>query len=143
MRPPSPRVMINVKECILREMFFVFRWWRRKDFGNHCSRPVVFNLFCSRTPSYNFSSTLYLQNCWCIIQVFFFFNRLHNPWCVLASLTTVLQASLSDIPIGPSNEGCCVCLITIYVLRREVVSLTPNPQPGGPGYFSLSGLYPY
>jgi hypothetical protein len=27
------------------------------------------NLFCSRTPTYNFSSTLYPQSCWCIIQV--------------------------------------------------------------------------
>ena len=35
-----------------------------------CScRPVVFNLFCSLTPTYNFSSTLYPQSCWCIIQV--------------------------------------------------------------------------
>jgi hypothetical protein len=33
------------------------------------SRPVVFNLFCSRTPRYNFASTLYPQRCWCIIQV--------------------------------------------------------------------------
>jgi hypothetical protein len=31
--------------------------------------PVVFNLFCSRTPRCNFSSTLYPQSCWCIIQV--------------------------------------------------------------------------
>jgi hypothetical protein len=30
---------------------------------------VVLNLFCSRTPRYNFSSTLYPQSCWCIIQV--------------------------------------------------------------------------
>ena len=33
------------------------------------SRPVVFNLFCSRTSTYNFSSTLSPQSCWCIIQV--------------------------------------------------------------------------
>jgi hypothetical protein len=33
------------------------------------SRVEVFNLFCSRTPRYNFSSTLYPQSCWCIIQV--------------------------------------------------------------------------
>jgi hypothetical protein len=32
-------------------------------------RAVVFNLFCSRTPRYNFSSTLYPQSFWCIIQV--------------------------------------------------------------------------
>jgi hypothetical protein len=34
-----------------------------------CSTTVVFNLFCSRTPRYNFSWTLYPQSCWCIIQV--------------------------------------------------------------------------
>jgi hypothetical protein len=33
------------------------------------SRTVVFNLLCSRTPSYKFFSTLYPQSCWCIIQV--------------------------------------------------------------------------
>jgi hypothetical protein len=40
------------------------------------SRAVVFNLFCSRTPRYNFSSTLYPQSCcasasytYCIIYV--------------------------------------------------------------------------
>jgi hypothetical protein len=32
-------------------------------------RAVVFNLFCSRTPRHNFSSSLYPQSCWCIIQV--------------------------------------------------------------------------
>jgi hypothetical protein len=30
---------------------------------------VVFNLFCSRTPRCNFSSTLYPQSCWYIMQV--------------------------------------------------------------------------
>jgi hypothetical protein len=30
---------------------------------------VVFNRFCSRTPRYDFSSTLYTLSCWCIIQV--------------------------------------------------------------------------
>jgi hypothetical protein len=30
---------------------------------------VVFNIFCSLAPRYNFSSTLYPQSCWCIIQV--------------------------------------------------------------------------
>jgi hypothetical protein len=30
---------------------------------------VVLNLSCSRTPRCNFSSTLYPQSCWCIIQV--------------------------------------------------------------------------
>jgi hypothetical protein len=33
------------------------------------SSPVVFNLFCSRTPRYNFSSTLYPQSCWYIMKV--------------------------------------------------------------------------
>jgi hypothetical protein len=32
-------------------------------------RPVAFNPFCSRTPRYNFSSTLYPQRCWYIMQV--------------------------------------------------------------------------
>jgi hypothetical protein len=32
-------------------------------------RSAVFNLLCSRTPRYNFSSTLYPQSCWCIIKV--------------------------------------------------------------------------
>jgi hypothetical protein len=31
----------------------------------------------------------------------------------------------------------------IVFLRREVVSITPNPQPGGPGYPSSSGSYPF
>jgi hypothetical protein len=34
----------------------------------HCS-AMIFNLFRSRTPIYIFSSTLYPQSCWCIIQV--------------------------------------------------------------------------
>jgi hypothetical protein len=33
------------------------------------NKPSVFNHFCSRTPTYNLSSTLYPQSCWCIIQV--------------------------------------------------------------------------
>jgi hypothetical protein len=33
------------------------------------SRSVVFTFFCSRTPRYNLSSTLYPQSCWCIIQL--------------------------------------------------------------------------
>jgi hypothetical protein len=32
-------------------------------------RSVVFNLFCSRTPRYNFSSTFYPQSSWYIMQV--------------------------------------------------------------------------
>jgi hypothetical protein len=38
-----------------------------------CSNPVVFDLSCSRTSRCNFSSTLYPQSCWCIIQV------IHSP----------------------------------------------------------------
>jgi hypothetical protein len=33
-----------------------------------CMR-MIFNFFRSRTPRYIFSSTLYPQSCWCIIQV--------------------------------------------------------------------------
>jgi hypothetical protein len=32
-------------------------------------KRVTFNLFHSRVPRYIFSSTLYPQSCWCIIQV--------------------------------------------------------------------------
>jgi hypothetical protein len=30
MPPVSPPMMINVKQCMVREMFFVFQWWRQK-----------------------------------------------------------------------------------------------------------------
>jgi hypothetical protein len=33
-------------------------------------------------------------------------------------------------------------LVTIFFLRGGVVSLTPNPQPGGPGYAFLPGSSP-
>jgi hypothetical protein len=33
------------------------------------SRAVMFNLLCSRTHRCSFSSTLYTQSCWCIIEV--------------------------------------------------------------------------
>jgi hypothetical protein len=36
----------------------------------------------------------------------------------------------------------CKCFVTIRFLLCGVVSLTPNPQPGGPGYPFLSGLSP-
>jgi hypothetical protein len=39
-------------------------------FARYCKpRAVVFKLFCFRTPRYNFSSTLYPQSCWYIMQV--------------------------------------------------------------------------
>jgi hypothetical protein len=34
-----------------------------------CFTPAVFKLFCSSAPRRNFSSTLYPQSCWCIIEV--------------------------------------------------------------------------
>jgi hypothetical protein len=30
MLPVSPSMMINVKQCMAREIFFVFQWWRQK-----------------------------------------------------------------------------------------------------------------
>jgi hypothetical protein len=50
--------------------------WRHRDV-TRCSlvdeylyfRAVVFNIVCSRTPKWKFSSTLYPQRCWCTIQV--------------------------------------------------------------------------
>jgi hypothetical protein len=26
----SPPMMINVKQCMMREIFFVFQWWHQK-----------------------------------------------------------------------------------------------------------------
>jgi hypothetical protein len=46
--------------------FMTVSWQRGTE---RYSIPVVFNLFCSRTPRYNFSSTLYPQSCWYIMQV--------------------------------------------------------------------------
>jgi hypothetical protein len=34
-------------------------------------KPVVFNLFCSRTPTCNSYSILYPQMCWCIILTYY------------------------------------------------------------------------
>jgi hypothetical protein len=85
-----------------------------------------------------------------------FYFRLHMIYCHSSSstgsttlgvfwphwqLSSRLLYRLNSIV--PYNGGCCLCFITIYVLRCEVVSLTPNPQPGGPGYLFLSGPYPY
>jgi hypothetical protein len=41
-----------------------------------------------------------------------------------------------------SIRGGCVGFVTVYFLRRGVLSPTPNPQPGGPGYPFLSGSSP-
>jgi hypothetical protein len=30
MLPVSPPMMINVKQCMMREIIFVFQWWRQK-----------------------------------------------------------------------------------------------------------------
>jgi hypothetical protein len=30
MPPVSPPMMINVEQCMVREMLFVFQWWRQK-----------------------------------------------------------------------------------------------------------------
>jgi hypothetical protein len=31
-------MMINAKQCMVRGIFFVFQWWRQKNFGSHCFR---------------------------------------------------------------------------------------------------------
>jgi hypothetical protein len=41
MPPVSPPVMINVKQCMVHEIFFVFQWWHRKKFGNHCLKLLA------------------------------------------------------------------------------------------------------
>jgi hypothetical protein len=40
-----------------------------RNIGTHQLEQWYSTFFCSRTPRYNFSSTLYPQSCWCIIQV--------------------------------------------------------------------------
>jgi hypothetical protein len=48
---------------------------------------------------------------------------------------------MSTRSIHSSIRGWLSGFWTSYFLRCEVVSLTPNPQPGGPGYPSSPGPY--
>jgi hypothetical protein len=47
----------------------------------------------------------------------------------------------NDFPFIPSIWGWVSGSWTIELLLYAVVSVTPNPQPGGPGYPSSSGSY--
>jgi hypothetical protein len=58
-----------------------------------------------------------------------------QPWVSLGLLTTILHCSLS-------SEADCWVSEQIIFLRCGVVSPTPNPQPGGPGYPFSSGSSP-
>ena len=63
------------------------------------------------------------------------------------------ETARSTFPLVNPCSCCVICVVSIwfptlevsqqiYVLRGETVSLTPNPQPGGPGYPFLSGSSP-
>jgi hypothetical protein len=58
--------------------------FRCTDYHLLWSNAVVFNLFCSRTPRYNFSSPLYPQSYWCTIYIWAIIyiqnklNKLHS-----------------------------------------------------------------
>jgi hypothetical protein len=41
MPPVSPPMMINVKQCMVREIFFVFQWWRQKNWEPLVYRRVL------------------------------------------------------------------------------------------------------
>jgi hypothetical protein len=49
---------------------------------------------------------------------------------------------LSPSLLNPSSFFLCSTFVTISFLMCGVVSPTPNPQPGGPGYHFLSGSSP-
>jgi hypothetical protein len=49
---------------------------------------------------------------------------------------------LNNLPPFFSIPRLTVWFLNSSLLWCEVVSLTPNPQPGGPGYPSSSGSYP-
>ena len=57
---------------LLRNVYVTYKTTRHQNsehYNYEWSVPVIFNLFRSRTQRYIFSSTLYLQSFWCIIQV--------------------------------------------------------------------------
>jgi hypothetical protein len=65
--------------CYIPEDRTLQRWilLSKLFFCSEYSNAMVFNIFCSRTPRYNFSSTLYPQSCWCIIYIQNKLNKLH------------------------------------------------------------------
>jgi hypothetical protein len=91
---------------------------------------------CSKFPHQNFVFIIFLPY---LSYIFFFFNWLYNPWWVLASLTTVLQASLSayvqtisykfhysqtlgDLYKSRSSSLCNVpkCALTLSILSPHI-----------------------
>jgi hypothetical protein len=61
------KLLTSSSQCLFNPLkIFLLSFILRRS---QSSRALVFNLFCSRTPRYNLSWTLYPQSCWCIIQV--------------------------------------------------------------------------
>jgi uncharacterized protein YegP (UPF0339 family) len=67
--PISCKEIVEYLHHVARFSDFLRESRRLSIRGIWSSISAVFNLFCSRTPTYNFSSTLYPQSCWCTIQV--------------------------------------------------------------------------
>jgi hypothetical protein len=69
-------------------------------------RAVVFSLFCSRTPRYNFSSTLYPQNCWYIMQVIHTYCIIHVPLVEYHCFRALLSwTHTGPNRVGPARHG--------------------------------------
>jgi hypothetical protein len=63
--------------------------------------------------------------------------------CLLLLLIIILSALQPWVGLASSFiRDCCVGFVTTYFLWGGVVSLTPNPEPGGTGYHFLSGSIP-
>jgi hypothetical protein len=97
----------------LSPLWLTGQWWRYSSSSPHGVQYAVFH--------------------WCrILSPHIWANSL--KYCFLPSLPPSIPRHYSS--------GWALASWTIKFLWYEVVSLTPNPQPGGPGCPSLSAFYP-
>ena len=85
---------------------------------------------------------------WKCVRIYWYIKLLD-----FSEIVSYTETARSTFPIV-NPRSCCVVFVVsipfpileisrqIQVLRGETVSLTPNPQPGGPGYPFLSGSSP-
>lgn len=69
-----------------------------------------------------------------------------NAVSLWLSLPCIMVSLLGESHSSSRRKGCCEnfvvnVLVTVWFFWGEVVSLTPNPQPGRPGTGLLSDLY--
>jgi hypothetical protein len=77
-------------------------------------------------------------------------SSLYVHTCVCTLISQISLMNMSSLAASSHHQlyspGWALAsswgFIIIFFLRGEVVSLTPNPQPGGPGYPFLSGSSP-